>query len=178
VNPTPTGFAGLLVLDSLVHRDDRGVTRKIVTSTLLAESGLDPHIEEVLGTSNDVAGTIRGLHYQVAPMAQSKTLWVTSGEIFDVVVDLRADQPTYGRTWSTTLRAEDDVALHVPAGFAHGYQTLCDDARLTYLISRPHSPQHARTLAWDDPHLEIPWPREAARMSPSDQAGAPWPGRP
>jgi dTDP-4-dehydrorhamnose 3,5-epimerase len=178
VTATPTGFEGLVVLASLVHRDDRGESRKIVTSALLAETGLEPHIEEVLCTSNDVAGTVRGLHHQVAPMAQAKTLWVTSGEVFDVVVDLRPDQPTYGRTWSTVLRADDGTALHVPAGFAHGYQTLTDDARLTYLISRPHSPEHSRTLAWDDPDLAIAWPREATRLSASDQAGESWPGRP
>jgi dTDP-4-dehydrorhamnose 3,5-epimerase len=178
VKPTPTGFEGLFVLASVVHGDDRGETRKVVTSALLAESGLDPHIEEVLCTSNAVAGTIRGLHHQVDPMAQSKTLWVTSGEVFDVVVDLRADQPTYGRAWSTVLRADDEVAVHVPAGFAHGYQTLADDSRLTYLISSPYSPPHARTLAWDDPYLAIEWPRAVTRLSPSDRAGEPWPGRP
>lgn len=178
MKPTPTGFDGLIVLASLVHSDDRGESRKIVTSAQLAESGLDPHIEEVLCASNHVAGTIRGLHYQVDPLAQSKTLWVTSGEVFDVVVDLRTEQPTYGRAWSTMLRADDEVALHVPAGFAHGYQTLADDSRLTYLISRPYSPPHARTLAWDDPRLAIEWPREVTRLSPSDQAGEPWPGRP
>jgi dTDP-4-dehydrorhamnose 3,5-epimerase len=178
VTATPTDFEGLVLLGSVMHRDERGESRKVVTSTLLAESGLDPHIEEVLCTSNEVAGTIRGLHHQVDPVAQSKTLWVTSGEVFDVVVDLRVDQPTYGRAWSAVLRADDEVALHVPAGFAHGYQTLVDDSRLTYLISRPHSPPHARTLAWDDPHLAIAWPREVTRLSASDRAGEPWPGRP
>jgi dTDP-4-dehydrorhamnose 3,5-epimerase len=178
VKPTPTGFEGLVVLESLVHADLRGESRKIVSSNALAQAGLDPHIEEILCTTNEVAGTVRGLHYQVAPMAESKTLWVSRGGLYDVVVDLRPDRSTYGRVWSMTLLADDNLALHIPPGFAHGYQTLTDDTRVTYLISTRYSPDHARTLAWDDPHLGIEWPRPVARISPSDEAGDPWPGRP
>lgn len=172
-----TGFAGLRLLASQVHQDERGESRKVVTGATLAGAGLDPHLEEVLSTTNQVAGTVRGLHYQRQPMAESKTLWVTHGALFDVVVDLRPDQPTYGRAFSTTLRADDGVALHVPPGFAHGYQTLEDDTRLTYLISTPYSPGHGRTLAWNDPHLAIDWPLPVTRISSADEAGTPWPGR-
>jgi dTDP-4-dehydrorhamnose 3,5-epimerase len=178
VRPVPTGFAGLTLLASALHHDARGESRKIITSSVLFEAGLDPHVEEVLCTTNEVTGTVRGLHYQLAPMTESKTLWVTRGELFDVVVDLRPDQPTYGHTWSTTLRADDGLALHIPPGFAHGYQTLAGDTGLTYLISTPYAPDHARTIAWDDPHLGIEWPEEVTRISASDQAGEPWPDRP
>jgi dTDP-4-dehydrorhamnose 3,5-epimerase len=170
----PTGLDGLTLLDSLVHRDERGESRKVVTRALLEEAGLDPHIEEVLCTTNQVAGTVRGLHFQQAPAAESKTLWVTRGALFDVVVDLRPDRPSHGQVFRTTLRADDGVALHVPSGFAHGYQTLSDDTRLTYLISAAYSPGDARTLAWDDPELAIDWPLAVTRISDNDRAGTPW----
>jgi dTDP-4-dehydrorhamnose 3,5-epimerase len=178
VKPSSTGFAGLTLLSSQLHRDERGESRKVVTRAMLADAGLDSHLEEVLSTTNELAGTVRGLHFQQEPMAESKTLWVTRGALFDVVVDLRSDQPTYGRAFSTTLRADDGLALHVPPGFAHGYQTLEDDTRLTYLISTPYSPGHGRTLAWNDPHLAIDWPLPVTRISAADEVGAPWPDRP
>jgi dTDP-4-dehydrorhamnose 3,5-epimerase len=163
-----------VLLTSAVHRDVRGTARKIVTSAGLAGAGLDPHIEEVLDTSNHVAGTVRGMHFQVEPRAESKTLWVTRGALFDCVVDLRRHEPTYGKAWSVTLTADDGLALHVPPGFAHGYQTLENDTRLTYLISAPYSPEHSRTLAWDDPVVSIPWPLPVTHISESDQAGLAW----
>ncbi len=87
-----------------------------------------------MSTCNDVAGTVRGMHYQVAPHAETKILWVTDGRLYDVLVDLRADEPTYGQWVAVTLSADDDIALHVPEGVAHGYQTLEDNTRLIYLI--------------------------------------------
>lgn len=174
MKPSSTGFAGLTLLTNQIHHDERGESRKVVTGAVLDEAGLDSHLEEVLSTTNEVAGTVRGLHYQQEPMAESKTLWVTRGALFDVVVDLRPAQPTYGQAFTTTLRADDGVALHVPPGFAHGYQTLVDDTRLTYLINTPYSPRHGRTLSWDDPHLAIDWPLPVSRISAADEAGTPW----
>ena len=175
MNTVPTGFRGLTILQNPSHRDERGISRKVVTSEWLAAAGLDPNIAEVLMTTNIQAGTVRGLHYQVEPVAESKSLWVTQGSIWDVVVDLRPDEPTYGHWYTMTLSADDDVALHIPQGFAHGYQTLEDDTHLTYLISTRYSPEHARTLRWDDPQLAIKWPLPVTVMSASDQRGHAWP---
>lgn len=177
MTPEPTVIRGLTVLRSLIVEDPRGSSQKVVTSTALREAGVESRIEEVLVTTNDVAGTVRGLHYQVAPHEEAKTLWVTRGALYDVVVDLRQDEPTYGEWWSIRLEAGDGCALHVPAGVAHGYQTLVDDTRLTYLISAPYSPGSAATLAWDDSTLGIPWPREVTRISPADRQGSPWSAR-
>ncbi len=115
------------------------------------------------------------MHYQVAPAEEAKTLWVTDGALHDVLVDLRPDEPTYGQWLAVELAADDDVALHVPAGIAHGYQTLVDDTRLTYLISAGYSPAHARTLRWDDPAVGIEWPLPATKISSKDREGHAWP---
>lgn len=169
------GFRGVALLHGARHHDDRGFLRKVVVSQEAREHGLDVTVAEVVTTTNEVSGTIRGMHYQVEPSAEAKTLWVTDGALVDVLVDLRPDEPTYGQWLSVELTAGADVALHVPAGIAHGYQTLEDDTRLTYLISASHSPEHARTLRWDDPTVGITWPLAPTRISAKDREGHAWP---
>lgn len=177
MTPEPTPIAGLTLFRRPIVEDPRGASQKIVTSTELREAGLENRIEEVLMTTNDVAGTLRGLHYQVRPHEEAKTLWVTQGSLFDVVVDLRELEPTFGNWWSIRLEAGDGCALHIPAGLAHGYQTLEDKTQVTYLISAPYAPGSAATLAWDDGALGITWPREVTHISPADRRGRAWPDR-
>ena len=171
----PLGLRGAALLRGERHPDHRGHLRKVLVSDEARSHGLDVDVAEVVTTANEVAGTIRGMHYQVAPAAEAKTLWVTDGALRDVLVDLRPDEPTYGQWVAVDLAAGDDVALHVPAGLAHGYQTLEDDTRLVYLISAGHSPDHARTLRWDDPTIGIDWPLPPTRISDKDREGHPWP---
>ena len=171
----PLELRGVALLRGDRHPDERGFLRKVLVADEARSYGLDVGVAEVVTTANEVAGTIRGMHYQVAPAAEAKTLWVTDGSLCDVLVDLRPDEPTYGRWLSVDLSADDDVALHVPTGVAHGYQTLVDDTRLTYLISAGHSPTHARTLRWDDPTLDIDWPLPPTRISAKDREGHAWP---
>jgi dTDP-4-dehydrorhamnose 3,5-epimerase len=171
----PLSFRGLAVLRGVRHEDDRGFLRKILVADEARRHGIDLRVEEVVATANTLVGTVRGMHYQVAPHQETKTLWVTSGRLFDVLVDLRPEEPTYGDWVSVELSADDDVALHVPAGIAHGYQTLEDDTSLAYLIGAGHAPAHARTLRWDDPTVGIEWPLAVTRISDRDQEGHAWP---
>lgn len=166
---------GVALLRGTRHHDERGFLRKVLVTDEARSHGLDTRVAEVVATANEVAGTIRGMHYQVSPAAEVKTLWVTDGSLLDVLVDLRPDEPTYGQWIAVELSADDDVALHVPAGIAHGYQTLANDTRLTYLISAGHSPAHARTLRWDDPTVAIEWPLPPTRISAKDREGHAWP---
>jgi dTDP-4-dehydrorhamnose 3,5-epimerase len=175
VTVEPLGLPGLSLLRGVRHHDDRGFLRKVVVLEEARRQGVAIVVDEVVSTANDVAGTVRGMHYQVRPFEETKTLWVTSGAIVDVLVDLRSDQPTYGLWVSVRLSADDDVALHVPPGLAHGYQTLADDTTLTYLMSGAFSAEHARTLAWDDPTVGIDWPLPVTRISEKDRHGHPWP---
>lgn len=168
-------LTGVHLLHGQRKTDDRGEFRKVVTATLLRDAGIDTHIEEVVTTTNLSTGTVRGLHYQAHPHQQSKTIWVTSGSLFDVLVDVRPDSPTYGSWMAVTLSAADDFTLHVPVGIAHGYQTLEDQTSLAYLLGGAYAPTHARTLAWDDPSLDIAWPRDVSNLSDNDRGGDPWP---
>jgi dTDP-4-dehydrorhamnose 3,5-epimerase len=177
MNVRETGLDGVLVMHGERHQDNRGSLSKMLVIDEARHLGLDVSIDEVLTTTNVEAGTIRGLHYQVAPFEQTKTLWVTRGSLVDVLVDVRPHEPTYGEWMSVELQAEDDKVLHVPAGVAHGYQTLEDDTQLTYLIGGGSSPDHARTLRWDDPTVGVSWPRGVTRISSADRVGEAWPPR-
>ena len=178
VRVEPLSLRGVCLLRGARHTDERGHLQKRWVAATATEHGLRTHVEEVVSTFNHASGTIRGLHYQVAPHEETKILWVTQGRLLDVLVDLRPDEPTYGSWVSVELSERDDVALHVPPGIAHGYQTLEDGTSLTYLIDVPYAPGAARTLRYDDPALGIAWPLPATVVSDKDREGHPWPPGP
>jgi dTDP-4-dehydrorhamnose 3,5-epimerase len=115
------------------------------------------------------AGTVRGLHYQLAPAAQSKLVRVTRGRIFDVAVDIRRGSPSFGKFASSELSAEEWNQLYVPAGFAHGYCTLTADTEVIYKVSDYYNPVHERAIRWNDPAIGIPWPVGEAAAIISDR---------
>ena len=169
------GLPGVLLFRPEVHADDRGTFHRVVDLDALRELGRDPAISQVSVATNTSAGTVRGLHYQVAPHAEAKTLWCTHGSVHDVLVDLRAGTTTYGQWIAVTLDSAVPHALHVPHGIAHGYQTLVDDAALTYLISTPHDPTSSRVLHWQDPTVGIDWPLPVSAISDRDREAPAWP---
>jgi dTDP-4-dehydrorhamnose 3,5-epimerase len=116
-------------------------------------------------------GTLRGLHYQLAPMAQGKLVRVTRGAVFDVAVDIRRGSPNFGRHVAVELSAENWCQLWIPPGFAHGYCVTEDDTEVQYKVTEFYSPAHDRGIAWDDPALAIAWPvpREAIIVSERDR---------
>lgn len=170
----PLALPGPLLISGEPAHDSRGSFRRIVDLAELAEHGGDPSVVQVSTATNTAAGTVRGMHYQLPPSDESKTLWCTSGSIFDVLVDVRPGSPTAGQWCSVELSEQEPTALHVPPGFAHGYQTLADDTSLIYLISRPYDPERARTLRWDDPTVGIPWPRPVTAISDRDREAPLW----
>ena len=115
------------------------------------------------------AGTIRGLHFQIAPHAQAKLVRVVRGRVLDVAVDLRRSSPTFGRHFAVELSADNWAQLFVPVGFAHGFCTLTEDVEVLYKVSELYSPAHDRGLAWDDPDLAIAWPVAAPSAVLSDK---------
>ena len=119
---------------------------------------------------NRKAGTLRGLHLQREPHAEAKLIRCTRGAVYDVLVDVRPDSRTYGRWAAFELTEEDDTALYVAAGFAHGYQALHDDSTVQYLLSAPHVAQAAIGYRYDSPELAIPWPLVPTIISERDRA--------
>jgi dTDP-4-dehydrorhamnose 3,5-epimerase len=154
--------------------DARGFFCELFSERAFAAAGIgDGFVQDNLSLST-VPGTVRGLHYQLAPFAQTKLVTVLRGAIFDVAVDVRRGSPTFGRHVATRLSATDGTLLYVPSGFAHGFATLEPDTMVFYKVGAPYAPEHERGILWSDPALAIDWPiaSETAELSPRDRL---WP---
>ncbi len=152
--------------------DSRGFFSRFWCQRELAEHGLEFDIAQINNSYNPAAGTTRGLHYQQEPHAEAKIVSCTSGRVFDVAVDIRPNSATYLQWFGTVLTPENDRLLYVPAGFAHGYQTLEDKTRLLYLASEFYAPDAECGIRYDDPAIGIEWPMDATSVSEKDSG---WP---
>jgi dTDP-4-dehydrorhamnose 3,5-epimerase len=159
-----TDLGGAYVVELERREDDRGFFARTWCGREFEEHGLSTEIAQCNLSYNHKAGTIRGLHYQVAPDEEVKLIRCTRGAIYDVIVDLRQESPTYGRWIGVELTDDNRRALYVPEGFAHGYQTLVDETETVYQVSAYYTPGAERGLRWDDPALAIQWPDTAERI--------------
>jgi dTDP-4-dehydrorhamnose 3,5-epimerase len=138
--------------------DRRGFLSEIYNREALGAAGIDADFVQDNYSLSTERGTLRGLHFQIAPFAQAKLVRVMHGAIYDVAVDLRRGSPTYGRHVAAVLSASAWNQLYVPIGFAHGFVTLEPATEVIYKVSAPYSPGHERGLLWNDPELAIAWP--------------------
>ena len=167
-----TGLGGAFIVDIERHDDERGFFARVHCAEEFAARGLAVALPQTSISHNARRGTLRGMHYQAAPHAEEKLVRCTAGAVFDVIVDIRADSPTYRRWFGAELSAANRRALYIPKGFAHGFLSLGDDAEVMYMISVAHTPQAARGFRWNDPLFGIAWPFEPLVMSARD-AGYP-----
>ncbi len=169
VRPTQIPDVKLLVLRK--HGDARGFFSETYNRRDFAALGIGLEFLQDNQALSGPAGTVRGLHYQLAAAAQSKLVRVTRGRIFDVAVDIRRGSPTFGKFASSELSADEWNQLYIPAGFAHGYCTLTADTEVIYKVSDYYTPAHERAIRWNDPAIGIPWPigEEAAIISDRDR---------
>jgi dTDP-4-dehydrorhamnose 3,5-epimerase len=166
---TPTGLPDVFVIEPEPAVDERGLFARTWCERELAAQGLSPRLAQCSTSFNKRRGTLRGLHYQVPPFAESKIVRCTRGSIYDVVVDLRPGSPAFTRHVAVVLTADDRKAVYVPPGCAHGFQTLEDETAVLYLISEFYSPEHARGVRWDDPVFAIRWPPGERTLSARDR---------
>lgn len=152
------------------HADHRGFFARTFCVDEFAAAGLPAQFPQQNLARSTRAGTLRGMHLQLAPFAEDKLVRCVRGRIFDAIVDLREDSPTYRRSCAVTLDAVDGDALFVPAGFAHGYQTLEDETDVLYAMSSRYAPAAARSIRWNDPALRIDWPLPDPILSDTDRA--------
>ena len=166
-----TPIPGVLIVDGGVFQDDRGWFAPTWIAQPLAARGLDARAAQASLAWNRERGTIRGLHYQSAPFEEVKLVGPLRGVVFDVAVDLRPGSPTFLQWFGLQLDAEAHRMLYIPGGCAHGYQTLTDDALVSYVVSAPYAPSHQKGIRWDDPAIKVEWPLgPPTRISPRDAA--------
>jgi dTDP-4-dehydrorhamnose 3,5-epimerase len=164
-----TAVAGAWVIEPERHEDDRGFFARTWDTTLFAERGLNPAFVQSSVSYNHRRGTLRGLHYQVAPCEEAKLVRCTAGAVFDVAVDLRPASETFRRWFGVELSAENRLGLYVPEGCAHGFLTLTDDSEISYQISEFWAPEAGQGVRWDDPAFGIEWPGEVVVINERDR---------
>lgn len=170
----PTQIHGAWILRPEIFRDERGFFLESWNRETLRALGLDANFVQD-NHSRSTKNVLRGLHYQVGDAAQTKLVWVTSGSVFDVIVDLRQSSPTFGQWEGRPLDAESHERIWVPAGCAHGFLVLSDSCDFHYKTSAPYDAAAERALKWNDAGLGIDWPLEigiAPVISSKDTAAA------
>jgi len=168
----PTPLAGAALIDLKLLEDDRGFFARSFCRQEFIDAGLEPLVEQANMSYNHKAGTLRGMHYQRDPHAETKLVRCIRGAIYDVIVDLRPDSETYLQHFGAELTADNRTSLFVPRNFAHGYISLTDGAEVHYQVSTAYAPGAEQGLRHDDPALGIDWPIEPVVISPKDAA---WP---
>jgi dTDP-4-dehydrorhamnose 3,5-epimerase len=169
-----TEVAGALVVEPSPHQDDRGRFMRAWCSREFAEQGIAFTPVQANMALSKLSGTVRGLHYQVAPSLEAKLVRCTRGAVFDLVLDLRAGSPTYRRWYGTRLSADNCSMLFVPEGCAHGCQSLVDDTEIFYMASAYYDGSATRGVRHDDPAFGIAWPLAVTAISDQDRHWPLW----
>jgi dTDP-4-dehydrorhamnose 3,5-epimerase len=169
---TETELRGAFVVEIEELRDDRGFFARAWCRGEFLDRGLNPKLVQCNISFNRKRGTLRGMHYQIVPCQEAKLVRCTAGGIYDVIIDLRSDSPTFRRWTAVELTAANHRMLYIPEGFAHGFQTLENETEVFYQMSEFHDPDLARGIRWNDPVFNIDWPADERIISPRD-AGYP-----
>lgn len=169
---TATDLPGPAIVELEFRTDRRGFFARTFSAEEFAAAGLDPRVEQCNLSFNHAAGTVRGMHWQAPPHGEPKLVRCTRGAILDVIVDMREASATRLQHVAVELTAENRRALYVPAYFAHGYQTLTDDAEVVYQVGHDYKPESERGARYDDPALGLQWPLPVSSISDKDSS---WP---
>jgi len=164
-----TAVAGAFVISPESHGDERGFFARFFCADEFRKQGLNPAVAQGNNSLSARAGTLRGLHYQIAPSGECKLVRCIAGAAYDVVVDLRRNSPTFGKWAAETLTAENRRMMYVPEGCAHGFLTLADATEMLYLASAPYDGPRERILRWNDPRFAIDWLRRPEVLSDKDR---------
>src|SRR5213082_770586 len=167
---TETRLAGAFVIDLERREDNRGFFARTFCQNEFAEHGLNTTIAQANVALNRFKGTLRGMHFQFPPAAESKLVRCPRGGIVDIIVDLRPESSTYLEHIAVELNEENGTALYVPERFAHGYQVLADNTETTYQVGEFYTPDAEGGLRYDDPRLGLTWPLPVAEISDKDTA--------
>lgn len=166
---TETKLRGAYIIELERRSDERGFFARAFDQEAFAARGLNPAIVQCNISYSRLRGTLRGMHFQAAPHAETKLIRCTAGAVYDVIIDLRPDSPTFCQWIGVELSAENRRLLYVPEGFAHGLQTLADDTEVFYQMGAPYVAEAARGVRYNDPTFGIIWPLPVTVISDRDQ---------
>lgn len=165
-NPTP--LQGAFTIDLEKRGDDRGFFARLFCEDEFRAAGLETHFVQINNSDSAKRGTLRGMHYQLPESAEVKVVRCIKGALFDVIVDLRPDSPTYKKWFGAELSAENRTMMYVPRGFAHGFITIEENTEAFYLVSNRYDPKAERGLRFNDPAFGIEWPLSPSELSEKD----------
>jgi dTDP-4-dehydrorhamnose 3,5-epimerase len=171
---TETKLKGSFIISPELLKDERGFFSRVFCREEFSRLNLNPNLVQCNLSFNKERGTLRGLHYQIPPHEEVKLVRCTAGSIFDVIVDLRPESPTFHQWLGVKLSTENHKLIYVPEGFAHGYQTLKPKTEVFYQVSEFYHPASEQGLRWDDPVFGIAWPLKVKVISEKDQSHALW----
>jgi dTDP-4-dehydrorhamnose 3,5-epimerase len=166
---TETNLKGAFIIDVKKLEDERGFFGRTFCQKEFEEHGLNPHVVQANVSYNKIKGTLRGMHFQLHPYEETKLVRCVRGGIFDVIIDLRKDSPTYTKWIGVELREESYRMLFVPEGFGHGFITLEDNTEVIYQVSQFYTPGSESGIRWNDPAFNIEWPIEPVLISEKDR---------
>lgn len=164
-----TGIEGACLIELEPHVDERGFFARSWSRGEFQSQGLNADLSECSVSFNRLRGTLRGMHYQIAPHEEAKVVMCMRGLIYDVIVDLRKNSSSHLKWFATELCLDKGQMLYVPEGVAHGFLTLENDSYVQYQISTSHAPEAARGVRWNDPLLNLEWPEPPTVISERDR---------
>jgi dTDP-4-dehydrorhamnose 3,5-epimerase len=163
-----TKLKGAFIIDLEKHQDDRGFFARTFCKQEMEAHGLISSVAQANMSLSKIRGTLRGMHYQKSPFEETKLVRCTRGGLYDVIIDLRTDSPTYKKWIGIELTADNFRMLYVPQKFAHGFITLTNDTEATYMVSQFYSPGSELGIRWNDPQFSIQWPIDVQVISEKD----------
>jgi dTDP-4-dehydrorhamnose 3,5-epimerase len=165
----PTPLAGAYTIDLEKREDERGFFARAFCVNEFDNVQLDHNIVQINNSLSKDKGTLRGIHYQLAPKAETKIVRCIRGSLYDVIVDLRPDSPTFLKWFGAELSAENRTMMFVPKGFGHAFMTLEENTEAFYMVTEFYAPEYERGIRWNDPKINIQWPIEPVIISDKDQ---------
>jgi dTDP-4-dehydrorhamnose 3,5-epimerase len=169
MNFNETTLPGVFLIEPDIHADERGSFARTFCLDEFDAAGIRFGVVQANISFNQHSGTVRGMHFQRAPHGEGKVVRCTAGSMYDVIVDLRPDSPTFCQWVAAELNAENRKAIYAPEGCAHGFQTLSDSTEVSYLMSERYAPEAATGVRFDDPAFEIDWPLPVSNISARDR---------
>jgi len=163
-----TPLKGAYTIDIEKQGDERGFFARVFCQNEFNSNGLTTEFKQVNNSFSALKGTIRGMHYQLTPAAEVKVVRCISGSIFDVIIDIRPDSPSFGNWFGEVLSSDNRLMMYVPRGFAHGFMTLADSTEVFYLSSEFYAPELEKGIRYDDLKFNIEWPIKPAEISNKD----------